>query len=114
MITAAHTPLSWGYEYLPCAMTQGEDPSTEVELPNYRVFPWDDPEKYIAETNEHLPGELQEEHALLIAAAPDLFEALEYFFNIMHDYKCSIGKGYVTLAFQKARQALAKAKGGAI
>jgi len=114
MTTAVHTPLSWGYEYLPYLMTEGEDRSIEVELPNYRIFPWDEPEKYIAETNEHLPGDLQEKHALLITAAPDLFEALEYFFNIMHDYDCSVRKGYVKLAFQKARQALAKAEGRAI
>ena len=114
MTESVHTPLSWGCEYLPYLMTQGEDRSTEVELPNYRIFPWEEPEKYIAETNEHLPWDLQEKHALLIAAAPDLFEALEYFFNIMHDYQCSVRKGYVTAAFQKARSALAKAKGGAI
>jgi hypothetical protein len=45
-------------------------------------------------------------------AAPDLQKALEYFFNIMHDYDSSRRKGYVRLAMDHARAALAKAKGG--
>jgi len=57
---------------------------------NYRIFPDDNPELYIAETNEHLPGELQEDDTRLITAAPQLLEALEYFFNIMHDYQSSV------------------------
>ncbi len=57
---------------------------------------------------------MQEAHALLISAAPDLREALEYFFNIMCDYECSMRKGYVELALEMARAALEKAKGGAI
>ena len=114
MTHAPHTPLSWGFEYMPYLMSEYADPSREKEIPNYRIFPTDDPENYIAETNEHLPGELQERHARLITAAPDLQEALEYFFNIMHDYESSVRKGYVKLAFEMARAALAKAKGGAI
>lgn len=54
------------------------------------------------------------EPARLQKSARELFEALEYFFNIMHDYPSSVRKGYVTLAFEKARTALTKAKGGAI
>ena len=53
---------------------------------------------------------MQEAHALLITATPDLFEALEYFFNIMHDYQSSVRKGYVQLALEKSRDVLAKAK----
>jgi hypothetical protein len=49
----------------------------------------------------------------LADAAADLFDALEYFFNIMHDYECSVRKGYVQLALEQARTALAKAKGRA-
>jgi hypothetical protein len=114
MTNAPHTSLSWGYEYMPYLMSESADPSREKEIPNYRIFPWEDPENYIAETNEHLPGDEQEKHALLISAAPDLREALEYFYNIMHDYECSVRKGYVKHAFAIARAALAKAKGGAI
>jgi hypothetical protein len=46
-------------------------------------------------------------------AAPDLFEALEFFFNIMHDYESSLDKGYVRVAMEQARQALARARSSA-
>lgn len=114
MTTEPLISRAWGCEYLPYAMSESADPSREVEIPNYRIFPWDEPENYIAQTNEHLPGDVQEKHALLISAAPDLREALEYFFNIMHDYQSSVRKGYVKQALEMARQALARAKGGSI
>ncbi len=114
MTNEAHTDLSWGYEYMPYLMSEYADPSREKEIPHYRIFPWEDPEHYIAETNENLSGELQEAHARLISAAPELRDALNYFFNIMHDYECSVRKGYVKLAFEMARSALEKAKGGPI
>lgn len=47
----------------------------------------------------------------LADAAPDLFDALDYFFNIMHDYESSLKKGYVECAMEQARNALATAKG---
>lgn len=50
----------------------------------------------------------------LADAAPALFEALLYFFNIMHDYESSRCKGYVIHALHIARSALENAKGGAI
>jgi hypothetical protein len=53
-----------------------------------------------------------EANAHLIAAAPELFAALEDFFNIMHDYQSSVRKGYVKHAMDMARAAIAKAKGG--
>ena len=102
--------LEWHYEYLPYTVTEAD--GSERELPNFRIYPLDDsPELYIAETNEYLPGDVQEAHAQLISAAPQLFEALEYFFNIMHDYKSSVQKGYVSQALDQARAALATAKG---
>jgi len=104
---------TWHYEYLPYRQSETPAFSTEIEIPNYRIFPSNQPEHYIAETNEHLPGDLQERHALLIAAAPNLYEALEYFFNIMHDYPSSRQKGYVKFAIDQARAALAKADGRA-
>jgi hypothetical protein len=42
-------------------------------------------------------------------AAPDLYKALEYFFNIMHDYASSRRKGYIRFAMEQARAVLAKA-----
>jgi len=104
--------LTWTYEYLPYILTKSD--GTERELPHFRIHPadGDEIERYIAETNEDLPWELQEKHAQLISAAPELFEALEYFFNIMHDYSSSRRKGYVKHALETARAALSKAKGG--
>lgn len=43
-------------------------------------------------------------------AAPDLYKALDYFFNIMHDYGSSRRKGYIQLAMEQAWAALAKAR----
>ena len=102
--------IEWHYEYLPYTVTEAD--GSERELPNCRIYPLDDsPELYIAETNEDLPGEVQEAHAQLISAAPKLFEALEYFFNIMHDIESSKRKGYIKQAMDQARSALATAKG---
>jgi hypothetical protein len=106
---AIPAPGSWSYEYLPYTSNETGD-----DIPNYRILPIDEAEHYIAETNEHLDGDLQEGHARLITASPDLYGALEYFFNIMHDYESSRRKGYVRLALEKARNALTAAKGGAI
>lgn len=61
----------WDYEYLPYTIFGPE----ERELPNYRIYPPDAPEAYVAETNEDLPGDVQFQHALLIAAAPELLKA---------------------------------------
>lgn len=53
-----------------------------------------------------------QEIATLANAGPELLEAIEYFFNIMHDYESSVRKGYVTHALEKAREAIERAKGG--
>ncbi len=44
-------------------------------------------------------------------AAPKLLDALTYFFNIMHDYRSSLDKGYVQQAMQQAKAAIAEAEG---
>jgi hypothetical protein len=75
-MTTAFNSESWTYEYLPYIRTDFEDMSIEVEIPNFRIFPYEDPENYIAETNEHLPGDVQERHARMIVSAPALFDAL--------------------------------------
>ena len=41
----------WGYEYLPFTMSDPDDMTIEREIPAYRIFPDDEPENYIAETN---------------------------------------------------------------
>jgi len=114
MTTTPNTAHSWEYEYLPYTMSGSEDSAAEIEIPNYRIFSPNDPEHYIAETNEQLPGDVQEKHARLLSTAPEMFNALEYFFNIMHDYESSLRKGYVQQAIDTARKALEKATGGAI
>ena len=53
--------------------------------------------------------EWQDDDLRLQKAAPELLEALEYFFNIMHDYESSRKKGYVRHAMGMARAALAAA-----
>jgi hypothetical protein len=90
-----------------------EPDGSERELPNFRIHPDDEPEHYIAETNEHLPGDVQEAHARLIRTAPELLDALHYFFNIMHDYDSSLRKGYVKYALDQARAAILSATGKA-
>ena len=52
----------------------------------------------------------QSDDYLLRKAAPDLYKALDYFFNIMHDYESSRRKGYIQLAMEQTRAALAKAR----
>ena len=110
-MTEPTTSGNWYYEYLPYTMSESDDMKSEREIPNFRIFTVDDPKNYIAETNEHLPGDTQERYALLIAAAPQLFDALEYFFNMLHDYQSSVRKGYVKHAMDLARSALAAAEG---
>ena len=43
-------------------------------------------------------------------AAPNLYKALDYFFNIMHDYDSSRRKGYIRQAMEQAQAALANAR----
>lgn len=67
----------------------------------------------VGNPEQEQPREEITANARLIAAAPELLEALEHFFNIMHDYESSRRKGYISLAFDQARAVLAKARGGA-
>jgi hypothetical protein len=43
-----------------------------------------------------------------------VIDALDYFFNIMHDYEDSVRKGYVKHAMDLARAALAAGKGSPV
>ncbi len=90
----------WSVEYSPYTSCEGR------EIPAYRVL--DASGQTVCETNENGPDNIQEACADLIAAAPALFEALEYFFNIMHDYESSRQKGYVKAALDMARVALGR------
>jgi len=88
----------WSYEYLPYTVT--DENGTESDLPNFRIFPDDDPELYIAETNEHLPGDLQETHAQLISTSPQMYAALQAIASDEEACTCAsrswYGKGHDT------------------
>lgn len=92
------------------------DPYTQIsdteaaghEIPCFRIY--ENGTDVIAETNEDLPEEIQERYARLFAAAPKLAHALEYLFNVMHDYESSFQKGYIKHALKLAREALTDAK----
>ena len=102
----AHTPGPWICQYSP--YTSQDD----QEIPAFEVH--GDRGEKVCDTNEDRPALEQEANARLIAAAPELLDALEYFFNIMHDYESSLRKGYIITAFEQARAAIARAKGGAL
>ena len=57
-------------------------------------------------------GDNAELNASLIAAAPDLFEALKFLFDKVESGQCEITvSGIALLWYQKARDAIAKAEG---
>jgi hypothetical protein len=65
-------------------------------------------------TGQPFTGSYQADARLRVMhAGPQLLEALTFFFNIMHDYRCSVEKGYVQLAMQKSKTAIEQATGRA-
>ena len=60
---------TWLVEYFPYIKSDPDTPELGEEIPCYRIFPEDEPERWIAQTNEDLPREAQEEAALIIADA---------------------------------------------
>jgi len=60
---------TWLVEYCPYIKCNPGSHRLEIETPCFRVYPEDDPERWIAQTNQDLPAEVQEEAALMIAAA---------------------------------------------
>ena len=91
----------WSVEHTPVTERHGGD------IPAYRVL--DAANNAVCDLSRETPENVQALQATLIAAAPELYDALEYFFNIMHDYESSRRKGYIRVAFDKARTALTKA-----
>ena len=91
----------WSVEYTPVTERHGGD------LPAYRVL--DAGKNAVCDLSRDTPENVQAIHATLIAAAPELHDALEYFFNIMHDYESSRHKGYIKAALDMARAALTRA-----
>jgi hypothetical protein len=60
---------TWLVEYCPYIKSDPDSPELEQEIPCFRIFSEDEPERWIAQTNEELPREVQEEAALIMAAA---------------------------------------------
>jgi hypothetical protein len=60
---------TWLVEYSPYIKSDPDTPELGVEIPCFRIFPEDDPERWIAQTNEDLPPDVQEEAALIMADA---------------------------------------------
>src|SRR5271156_3480565 len=69
MTTTQHTPGPWTYTYAPYTTQDGK------ELPAFEIH--GEGEK-VCDTVEDQPIEAQEGNARLIAAAPELLEALEF------------------------------------
>jgi hypothetical protein len=59
----------WLVEYFPYVKSDPDSPELGHEIPCFRIYPEDDPERWIAQTNEDLPREVQEEAALIMAEA---------------------------------------------
>lgn len=59
---------TWLVEYNPYLKTDLES-GEEREIPCFRIISTDKPEVWIAQTNEELPENAQEEAALIMAAA---------------------------------------------
>jgi hypothetical protein len=46
---------TWIVEYFPYVKSDPDSPELGHEIPCFRIFPEDDPERWIAQTNEELP-----------------------------------------------------------
>jgi len=52
-----------------CVDPDPDSSKTGLALPRFRIFPEDEPDRWIAQTNPGLPLQVQKEGALLIADA---------------------------------------------
>ncbi|MBI3408195.1 MAG: hypothetical protein HY040_07550 [Planctomycetes bacterium] len=80
---------------------------------------WDEPD-----TNEAAETEAQARHivaalnacrgipteALEQGIVKELVDTLDFFFNIMHDYRSSVEKGYIQLAMQRSNAAITRTR----
>ena len=101
MTNSAHTPGPWVYQYSPYTSQDGH------EIPAFEVHG----EDKVCDTNENQPSEEQEANARLIAAAPELLDALD----CLLIYAADIHSEDLDLeVYEQARAAIRQAKGGAI
>ena len=109
MITSAHSPAPWNYEYNPYTVGSKNSPlSTDAEIPAFDVFDHDG--NKVFDTNEDSPCELQEANACLGATAPRLLASLVTCANLLADYDESDGPEGD--AYREALAAIAEATGG--
>jgi hypothetical protein len=57
----------WLVGYYPHLEFDWACPGAEFEIPCFRIYPEDEPDRWVIETNGSLSREMQEETALLIA-----------------------------------------------
>lgn len=107
-----HSPAPFILEYSPFEDQHGN------EIPSYRIF--DAEGDVVAETDSGKPDSRQEADAMLIAAAPDLLEALEAQTEAARAVMNAWSEGDLAGAVRMldasqgdARDAIANAKGGA-
>jgi hypothetical protein len=105
-----HTPGPWTYQYSPWHSDHAG------EIPAFEIFG----EEKICDTNEDRPREEQEANACLIAAAPELLEALEQQTDAAQAVIDSWERGDLAGAvcgldacIEASRAAIAEATGGA-
>ena len=73
-MTTKHSPAPWSYEYNPYTVRLTGSDDAGTELPAYEIF--DAEGSKVFDTNEDIPGEIQEANASLGAAAPAMLAAL--------------------------------------
>jgi hypothetical protein len=105
LIMTKHSPSPFLVEYSPFKGQHGN------EIPSFRIH--DAEGNPVAETDSGKPESQQEADALLMAAAPDMLDALEFVCMTFADMEASKRKGYYTDCPKIVATAIAKAKGGA-
>jgi hypothetical protein len=95
-------------------MTDPDDMTIEREIPCFRIYPEASPEDYVAETNEHLPCDVQEAHARLFVAAPSMLDDLLDIKRLAEKSGDAEADPFALLDLiaAQARDSLAKATGG--
>jgi hypothetical protein len=100
-MTTTRTPGPWLSNYSPYTAQDG------AEIPAFEIH---GTEK-VCDTNEDRPVEEQEANARLIAAAPDMLEALEFVRMMLADIEAAKRKGYYQKTPSVVATAIAKAIG---